>query len=113
MFMGSESGRQKRIEEELEKARREQNLRLKMEEVICKRFSNNLTEIQPYKEEIFSYLKDNGKFDLIGEPSKLASFIWSYYRVLSGKDVSLDEYISLQSYSRTFENEITAVLESK
>ena len=100
--------RQKRIEEELQDAERREILKLRMEEVICKMFSDkDLVEIQPYKEAIFIYLNNNGNFDIIYDISKLQSFVRIYYRILSKKNVALSEYILLQSLSRTPKNEVT------
>lgn len=99
--------KEKRKEEELQEQKRCQQLRLKIEEIICKIFSNDeLKEIQPYKEAIFSYLKDNGKLDLVNNISSLSACINIYYRMLKGENVGLDEYVFLQSSSRTSENEI-------
>lgn len=99
--------REKRIEEELQEQKRCQQLRLKIEEIICKTFSDEkLKEIQPYKEAIFSYLKDNGKLDLVNNVSALSGCINIYYRILKGENVGIDKYVFLQSSSRTSENEI-------
>ena len=74
--------KEKQKEDELQEQKRCQQLRLKIEEVICKNFSNDeLKEIQLYKEAIFSYLKDNGKLDLVNNLSSLAYCINIYYRI--------------------------------
>ena len=85
-----------------------QQLKQKIEELICKMYSKDeLKEIQLYKEAIFSYLNDNGKANLVNNISALSSCISIYYRVLKRENVSLEEYAFLQSFSRTSENERT------
>ena len=93
-------------EKQKEEERREK-LKSAMEEIICEKFSNkDLCEIQRYKKEIFDYLVRNGNLDLTDNTSKLEIFIKICYRILSKKDVSLNEYVLLQSLSRTSKNEV-------
>ena len=93
-------------ERQKEEKRREK-LKSDMEEIICEKFSDkDLGEIQRYKREIFDYLDCNGNFELINNASKLEIFIKIYYKILSKKDVTLSEYVLLQSLSRTSNNEV-------
>ncbi len=86
---------------------RRKKLKSEMEEIICEKFSDkDLSEIQHYKKEIFDYLVLNGNLDLTDNTSKLEIFIKTCYRILSKKDVSLNEYVLLQSLSRTSKNEV-------
>lgn len=99
---------EKMNEQIFQDSERREKLKLRMEIVISEMFDEQLkNEIQPYQEEIFNYLNKNGNFDLVDDKLKLEYFIRTYYKILSKKDVTLKEYISLQSLSRTSKNAVT------
>lgn len=89
-------------------------LRDKMEEAICRRFSGEeLIKIQPYKEAIFGYLKNNAEYGIENIPATLGNYIEIYYKDLTGKQVTTSEYGFVQLNSRTINNTITSKLISR
>lgn len=89
-------------------------LRAKMEEAICRSFSGEeLIKIQPYKEAIFGYLKDNAKYGIEDLPATLENYIVIYYKDLAGKNVTTSEYGFVQLNSRTINNTITNKLNNR
>lgn len=89
-------------------------LREKMEEAICRSFSGEeLIKIQPYKEAIFGYLKDNAKYGIEDLPITLENYIVIYYKDLAGKHVTTSEYGFVQLNSRTINNTITNKLNNR
>ena len=58
-------------------------------------------------------MKDNGKLDLANDKSSLATCIDIYYRILKGEKVGIHEYVFLQSFSRTSENEIVSTIRNQ
>ena len=89
-------------------------LRLKMEQAICKNFSGkNLIQIQYYKDAIFLYLRDNAKYGIENSESILGRYIAIYYKNLTGQKISINEYLFLQSASRTTNNIVTELLYNK
>lgn len=105
-----ENENKKRILEEQLEQKRCQDLKYSMEDIICNNYSGEeLEKIQLYKEAIFSYLKDNCRFDVTKDISKLTLYIKTYYKVLL-KENSLSDCILLQKLSRTSENKITDLI---
>lgn len=105
-YVAREQNSREKAEEE-----RCKNLRVKMEEAICRSFSGEeLIKIQPYKEAIFAYLKENLNYGMENSSYDLGRYIGIYYKHLAGKQISLGEVEFLQSNSRTFDNGVTKSL---
>lgn len=106
------------IQRELDEQRRYRKLKEKVEKAICKLFTGNeLKQIQPYKEVIFEYIQSNGIDELTystpESQDKLNIFIKIYYKILTNKFVSLDEYAILQALHKNLDNDISSILRGK
>ena len=97
------------IEEMLEEQNRRQQLEHKIEEIICKSSQNSFfREIQPFKKGIISFLIDNGKLDLVDNPSDLSLCVGKLFKIFDGRyRHDLRDYFYVQSHLRTTDNRIT------
>ena len=78
-YVAREQNSREKAEEE-----RCRNLRGMMEQAICRRFKGKkLNEIQPYKDAIFAYLKDNLNYDMEYSSYDLGRYIEIYYKHLA------------------------------
>lgn len=98
---------EKRVFEEISKQERLQNIKFKMEKIICDNYlGHKLNNIQLYKDAIYSYIVSNGKKDLENNENDLLSFINIYYKKLKHEEISITELIILQNMLGNQENEI-------
>lgn len=109
-----ESLRIEALQNSLAEQKRCKNLRGRMEQAICRRFrGRELIEIQPYKEAIFEYLKENLNYSMEYSTGILEEYILIYYKHLAGKQISIGEVEFLHSNSRTFDNDVTKSLRDR
>lgn len=102
------------LQRSLDEQERCRNLRGMMEQAICRRFKGKgLKKIQPYKEAIFEYLKENLNYRMEYSSDILGWYIEIYYKHLTSKQLSIGEVSFLQSNSRTFDNDVTRSLRNR